>query len=261
MLHLSAIILTYNEADHVRDCIESVRFADHIIVFDSGSTDGTDSLARATGATVVTHPFVNYAAQRNAVLDHVSGQTDWVLFVDADERVTPALAQEIRASISSLEYAGFRIPRHNYIFGRLTLGAGWFPDYQTRLLHASRARYDLAHEVHEIVILDGQEGTLRSPLVHHNYRSLSQFIAKQRRYAALDAQMALKRSFRPTFRQVLTLPLRQFWWRFITLRGCDDGLHGLRMSLLMTWYEFYRLLLIRRLWNAQRADTPNGISR
>ncbi|MBL8134131.1 MAG: glycosyltransferase family 2 protein, partial [Anaerolineae bacterium] len=200
-------------------------------------------------------------AQRNAALEGVSGQTDWVLFVDADERVTPALAQEIRESISFPEYAGFRIPRHNYIFGRLTLGAGWFPDYQTRLLHVSRAHYDLAHEVHEIVILDGLEGTLRSPLIHHNYHRLSQFIAKQRRYAALDAKMALKRSFRPTLRQVLTLPLRQFWWRFVTLRGYSDGLHGLRMSLLMSWYEFYRLVLIRRLWNAQSADTPNALSR
>ncbi|MBK8021366.1 MAG: glycosyltransferase family 2 protein [Chloroflexi bacterium] len=258
MVRLNAIILTYNEQQHVADCIESLRFADQITVFDSFSTDATAELARAAGAEVIAHRFKNYAAQRNAALESASGRAEWVLFVDADERVTPELAEEVLASIDYPDFAGFRIPRHNYIFGHLTLGAGWYPDYQTRLLRVGKVRYDMTHEVHEIVILDGPEGTLRHPFIHHNYSDLRQFFQKQRRYAALDAQMAFKRSVRPALKQFVSMPLRHFWYRFVTLHGYRDGLHGLRMSLLMAWYEFYKLMLLQRLWSsgAPKAGTP-----
>ena len=139
MTHLTAIILTYNESEHILDCIESAKFADQIIVFDSLSTDSTIELAQSSCAEVIQRNFDHYAGQRNAALDEVKGQTDWVLFVDADERVTPNLADEIREKIGLPDYVGWRIPRHNYIFGILTKGAGWFPDYQTRLLRVGRS--------------------------------------------------------------------------------------------------------------------------
>lgn len=249
MVALTVIILTYNEQDNIVDCIEAARFADRIIVFDSGSTDETPEYARDAGAEVITHAFENYAAQRNAALDSVADSSDWVLFVDADERITPDLAREVMTSITFPGYAGFRIPRHNYIFGKLTLGAGWYPDYQTRLLRVGAARLDPAQEVHEVVILDGLEGTLKNPFIHYNYRSLKQFIEKQRRYALIDAQMSKKRGIRPKTKQFVSMPLRHFWWRFVTLRGYSDGFHGLRLSLLMTWYEFYRLRSLKRLWD------------
>lgn len=249
MVALTLIILTYNEQQNIADCIESGRFADRIIVFDSGSTDDTTDYAREAGAEVITHPFENYAAQRNAALAAVTGTSEWVLFVDADERVTPDLAREVRTSILFPGYAGFRIPRHNYIFGKLTLGAGWYPDYQTRLLHVGMALLDPDQEVHEVVLLHGLEGTLKNPLIHYNYRSVRQFIEKQRRYAQIDAKMSQKKGIRPKAKQFFSMPLRQFWWRFVTLRGYQDGLHGLRLSLLMAWYEFYRLRALKRLWD------------
>ncbi|MBW4436281.1 MAG: glycosyltransferase family 2 protein [Pleurocapsa minor GSE-CHR-MK-17-07R] len=236
MTALTVCILTYNEAEHVRACIESAAFADRVMVFDSFSTDATVEIARASGATVVQRPFDNYAGQRNAALDAI-GAGEWVLFVDADERVTPALAGEVRSVIATGSATAYRIPRHNYIFGRLTLGAGWYPDFQTRLLRQGRVQYDPKVLVHEVVLVDGETGTLSQPLVHYNYRDAAQFAAKQARYTAYDARILFEQGMRPKVYTPFTQPVRHFIWRFVTLKGYRDGLHGLRLSLLMAWYE------------------------
>lgn len=252
-MRLAAIVLTYNEAQHIVACIDSLRFADTIIVFDSFSTDDTVQLAQNAGAQVIQHAFANYASQREAALEAVRGAADWVLFVDADERVTDALAAEVRASIERPGVAGYRIPRDNYIFGRLTRGAGWYPDYQTRLLRVGAVHYDLTRQVHEVVVLDGAEGTLQHPFIHYNYRDLPQFLEKQRRYTAYDARILYEQGVRPKPQNFVLQPLRQFWWRFVTLKGYGDGLHGLRLSLLMAWYELKKYVILRGLWNQNGA--------
>jgi hypothetical protein len=248
MTTLVGIILTYNESRHITDCIESLRFCDEVLVFDSFSTDDTMTLAMYAGVRMMQHPFQDYPSQRNAALDVVSEVADWVLFVDADERVTPQLADEVRAAIEQPGYAAFRIPRHNYIFGKLTKGAGWYPDYQVRLLRVGKAHYDPARPVHEVAQLDGDLGTLRHAFIHLNYRDLAQFAEKQRRYLAYDAQILFDRGIRPRPHQYLTMPLRQFWWRFFTLKGYRDGIHGLHLSLLMTWYELRKYRALADLW-------------
>lgn len=251
MMKLTAIILTYNEAAHIRECIASLQFADQILVFDSFSTDDTVKLAEAAGAHVRQRKFIDYASQRNAALE-AAAEADWVLFVDADERITPELAAEIQNAITQPDdYAGWQIPRHNYIFGKLTLGAGWYPDYQTRLLRVGRAHYDPERTVHEVVLLDGALGTLKHPLVHHNYRDGQHFAQKQRKYTAYDAGILYGQGIRPKPQNYILQPLRHFWWRFVTLRGYRDGLHGLRLSLLMSWYEFRKYWLLRGLWRKQ----------
>lgn len=251
---LAAVILTHNESKHIADCIESVRFADFVLVFDSFSEDDTVDTARKSGAEVIQHTFENYASQRNAALDAVRGRADYVLFVDADERVTPALAAEIKGVIQAQsQVAGWRIPRHNYIFGRLTRGAGWYPDYQTRLLRVGSARYDPARQVHELVILDGAEGTLTEPLVHYNYEDIAHFHRKQRAYSAYDARVLYEQGIHPRPQNYILQPWRQFWWRLVTLRGYADGLHGLRLSLLMAWYELRKYVLLRGMWRGDSA--------
>lgn len=252
---LAAIILTYNEAEHIRACIASLGFADFVLVFDSFSTDDTVALAQAAGAEVQQRTFDHYAGQRNAALEAVAGRADWVLFIDADERVTPELAAEINQALSGDgKMAGWRIPRHNFIFGVLTLGAGWFPDYQTRLLRVGRARYDPEVQVHEVVDLNGDLGTLSQPLVHYNYRDTAQFAAKQRRYTFYDASILFQRGIRPKPQNYVLQPLRQFWWRFVTLKGYRDGLHGLRLSALMGWYELRKYRLLRKMWQGGSAE-------
>jgi glycosyltransferase involved in cell wall biosynthesis len=247
-MNLFAIVLTYNEAQHIVDCIKSLEFADHIIVFDSYSTDDTVQLAAVAGAEVMQHKFTDYASQRNAALVAVRGQADWVLFVDADERVTPELASEIKQAIQEADYAGWRIPRYNYIFGKLTLGAGWYPDYQTRLLRINASHYDPKRQVHELVILEGLEGTLAQHFIHLNYRDMGQFRSKQNRYVAYDASILFQQGVRPKPQNYVLQPWRQFWWRFITLKGYRDGLHGLSLSAFMAWYELKKYLILRQLW-------------
>ncbi len=261
MTHLTAIVLTYNEERHIADCLETLTFADARLVFDSFSTDQTIALAQQAGADVIQHEFANYAAQRNAALAAVTGQTDYVLFVDADERVTPGLRDEILTVIEAGGCAGWRIPRHNYLFGRLTLGAGWFPDYQTRLLKAGAAHYDPERTVHEVVLLDGAEGTLRNAFIHYNYDNVAQFRAKQRKYLRYEAEILYEQGIRPKLYTPLTQPIRHFLWRFVTLKGYRDGLHGLRLSALMAWYEFRKTRLLAQRWHGlhNKNGTPAGI--
>lgn len=247
-MRVYAVILTYNEEHHIRACIESVRFADGIVVFDSFSTDETVTLAAGAGAEIIQRRFDNYANQRNAALESLHGRAHWILFVDADERVTSELAAEVREVIFKPEYAGWCIPRFNYIFGKLTKGAGWYPDYQTRLLRVGKAHYDPQRQVHELVVLDGLEGTMSQHFIHYNYRDLQQFLTKQRRYTLYDAQIMQQQGVHPKPHNFILQPCRHFWWRFVTLKGYQDGLHGLRLSLLMAWYELRKYQIVWRLW-------------
>jgi (heptosyl)LPS beta-1,4-glucosyltransferase len=243
---LAAVILTYDEEANVEECIASVRWAERVVVFDSYSQDHTVELARSAGAEVIQHRFENYAQQRNAALEAV--EADWILFVDADERSSPEQAAEIRTLIAEARHNGFWIPRHNYIFGKLARYTGWYPDYQMRLLRRGRAHYDPARPVHELVVLDGDPGYLTAPFVHYNYRTFAQFREKQGRYVRYDAHILKEQGIRPSPHKFITQPVRQFLWRFITLRGFRDGWHGLRLSLLMAWYEFQKYVHLRRLY-------------
>ncbi len=227
-------MLTLNEEEHIRDCLDSLAWADRRVVLDSFSTDRTVELARAAGAEVIQHPFENYARQRNVALERV--EAEWVFFVDADERATPELADEVRRVVAADgPEVVWWVPRHNYIFGRLTLGAGWYPDYQARLLRRGQVRWE--RPVHEIPVFEGPEGYLESPLIHYNYADLRDFIARQQKYSEIDAALLREQGVRPRFYTPYTQALRHFWWRFVTLRGVRDGLHGLWLSLLMAYYE------------------------
>jgi len=116
-----------------------------------------------------------------------------------------------------------------------------------RLLRRGRARYDPQRQVHELVLLDGEPGFLSAPLIHYNYRSFRQFREKQQRYVAFDAHILHEQGIRPRPHKFITQPLRHFFWRFITLQGYRDGWHGLRLSLLMAWYELQKYVYLRRL--------------
>ncbi len=250
---LAAVVLTLNEEHNIVECLSTLKWADEMWVFDSYSTDRTVELAEESGARVAREVFENYAQMRNLALSRVDAE--WVLFVDADERVTRELSAEIQDVLASPDADGYWIPRHNYIFGRLTRGAGWYPDYQMRLLRRERAHYDPDRHVHEVVILDGREGYLKNPLVHYNYDSLAHFIAKQERYTDYDARVLFRKGVRPKPRHLITAPIRHFIWRFFTLKGYVDGFHGLKLSVLMAWYEYQKQLRLRRLW--READDGN----
>ena len=253
MTQLTAIVLTYNEAEQIGACVETLRFADRILIFDSYSSDDTVAIARRCGAEVLQRSFVNYADQRNAALDAVEGESEWVLFVDADERISADLAAEIQRKLSYPEFAAWKLPRHNYIFGKLTRGAGWYPDYQTRLLRLGQARYDPGRQVHEIAMIDGPLGTMDNPIIHYNYQNVAHFKDKQERYLRYDARMLFDEGTVPKFRNFILQPLRQFHLRYVTLKGYRDGWHGLRLSLFMAWYEYRKY---RRLAELHSSEGP-----
>lgn len=242
---LCAVILTLDEAQHIGDCIESLQWVDRIVVFDAYSADDTLAIAREAGAQVFQSRFTNFAQQRNAALDAV--KTDWVFFVDADERGTEELGSEVRRVISERSEAGWYVPRHNYIFGKRTRGAGWFPDYQLRLFRHGKVRYERA--VHEVAQVDGEIGYLQNVLVHYNYETVERFHHKQRQYTSFDARILYEEGIRPKIYTPFTQMLRHFWWRYVTLKGYQDGAHGLRLSLLMAYYEWVKY---RKLGELQR---------
>ena len=241
---LTAVILTLNEAEHIQACIESLHWADRVMVFDSYSQDETVALAQAAGAELLQSKFENYAQQRNAALDAI--ETDWVFFVDADERGTEELGQEIRRVIAERLELGWNVPRHNYIFGKLTLGAGWYPDYQLRLFKHGKVHYE--RPVHEIAVVDGQIGHLENVLIHHNYRDVAHFHHTQRAYTTYDAKILKDDGVRPRLHNFILQPLRQFYWRYVTLDGYKDGLHGLRLSLYMMYYEWVKYRKLAWFW-------------
>ena len=245
-MNVTAIVPTLNEEHNILDCLASLAWADRRVVFDCFSTDGTVDLARQAGVEVIQHPFDNFAQFHNSAMDIV--EADWILFVDDDERATPELGAEVRTvTDGSHAEVAWSVPRHNYIFGRLTLWAGWYPDYQTRLLLRGRVHWE--RPVHEFTVVDGAQGCLENPLIHYNYVDLPDFVTRQERYTDFDAGILLQQGVRPRFYTPYSQALRQFWWRFVTLKGVRDGLHGLRLSLLMAYYEavkYRKLMQLRR---------------
>ncbi|MEZ4768320.1 MAG: glycosyltransferase family 2 protein [Caldilineales bacterium] len=246
-MKLIAVILTKNEARHIGDCIASVAWADAVLVSDSFSEDDTAALAEAAGAVVEQRVFEGWAVQRNASLDSAAEMSaDWVLFVDAAERCTPELAQEIRHVIVTRPEAGWSIPRFNFIVGKQVRHGGFYPDYQLRLLRVGKARYDLSRPVHEVVELDGTQGRLQHHLLHYNYDTWAQFHAKQRRYGAMEADILAQRGIRARPHNFVLQPLREFRRRYVTLQGYRDGWHGLKLcALLAYYYGFYPYQVLR----------------
>ena len=237
--YLVAVILTKNEAAHIAECIATlVAWVDAVVVWDSLSDDATAELARQAGAQVMQRPFDNYAAQRQAALDAIDAE--WVFFVDADERATPELGEEIRQRLAedvdrAPRLDGYWVPRCNFIAGHETRGGGFSPDYQLRLLRRGAAHY-APRAVHEIVTVEGAEAYLTHPLIHYNYRDWAHFHAKQRVYARFEADTLAARGIRPRPHNFILPPLREFHRRDVTLGGWRDGLHGLRLALWLAWY-------------------------
>ena len=253
MSNLMAIILTKNEARHIGDCIESVAWADSVMVSDSYSDDGTVEIARQRGAIVVQSPFVNFAEQRNAALDEARARgAEWVFFIDADERATSVLGKEMRQAVQERGIVGWWVPRYNFIMGHRMRGGGWYPDAQLRVLRANRACYDPVRQVHETVNLDGDAGRLEEHLIHYNYDSLAEFRLKQGRYLAFEARILLDRGIRPRPWTYVSMPLREFWRRYVSLEGYRDGWVGLLVCGLMGCYTFRTYRTLDRLWHGQQ---------
>ncbi len=255
---VSAVILAHDELDLIEGCIASVAWADEIIVIDDGTTDELRALAKAAGAMVVVRPWRGFPQQRNAGLGLAA--CDWLLFVDADERVPTALAREVRQVVAAPgESVGYWVPRRNVIAGEWVRHAGWWPDRQLRLLKRGHAQYDESRVVHELAILDGPDGTLTEPFLHLNYRSLDEFRAKQRRYAHLEALALWESGVRPRPHSIVLQPVRELKRRLIELGGARQGLMGARLGLEMALASFWTYRELREMMGQERGvPTPAG---
>ncbi|MCD6519931.1 MAG: glycosyltransferase family 2 protein [Anaerolineae bacterium] len=252
MPHLTVAILAGNSEKDIGECLESVSWADErIVILDTRSQDRTAVIAQEMGARVVPHKFEDFARQREFGLSLPQGE--WLFYVDSDERATPALAAEIRRVIAEKEHVGWWVPRRNFIWGKEIRHGGWYPDYQLRLLKLGHAHYDLARPVHEVVILDGSAGYLKEPLLHYNYRSLSEFLHKQRQYISYEAAILLEKGIRPKPWTFFTQPAREFWRRYVRLQGYKDGAHGFLLCSLVAYYYGFRVSVeLARLWAQKR---------
>ncbi|MHB9032460.1 MAG: glycosyltransferase family 2 protein [Anaerolineae bacterium] len=238
-MRISAVILARNNENEIRDCLESVAWADEkLVILDSRSNDRTRDIAASLNAQVIVHAFESFAAQRNFALEMAHGE--WVFFLDTDERAPGALCSEINTAVDiNQSPAGWWIPRHNYVWGRIIKHGGWYPDYQLRLIKQHKGRYDTRRPVHEVVILDGPEGCLKQPLIHYNYTSIRQFIAKQRQYVAFEADIRYQQGIHPKPWTWISMPLREFNRRYFKLQGFRDGWRGLVLATLIAYYYGY----------------------
>jgi glycosyltransferase involved in cell wall biosynthesis len=246
---LSVTIITLDEADHIAAAIDSVSWADEVVVVDSGSTDGTADLARAKGARVSTRAWTGWIDQKNHAASIASH--DWILSIDADERVTPALAREIRGLLQGEPARrGYRIPRVTFHLGRWIRTTDFYPDYQTRL-YDRRAGAWQGGRVHESVRVQGGPGQLRGELEHYSFRDLADQVARLDRYSTLAARQMHEDGRRATVFDLVVHPPAAFLRNYLLRRGCLDGSAGLIISAVNAYGVF---LKFAKLWELERCS-------
>ncbi len=232
---ISAVLITKNEQSNLPACLAMLRWADEIVVLDSGSTDATREVAARLGARVVTRPFDDFASQKNAAI--ALATMEWVFVVDADERVPPALADEIRRRIATGEAAGFRVPRATWIFGARTRYGGNQSDAPVRLWRRGAARFE--GKVHEEARVDGAVGTLIEPMEHHTIATLERYQAKLNQYTDFEAREIAGRG--PVRLWRLTAgPVARFLRTYVLQLGFLDGRVGLLWALCSAYYYFLK---------------------
>ncbi len=252
MSRLSVILITRNEVENLAECLETVRWADEIVVVDSGSDDGTQAIARRyTDKLYETHDWPGFGIQKNRALAHARG--DWVLSLDADERVTPALRAAIQQAITEGRHRVYRMPRQSWFLGRRMRHGGWSPDFVTRLFRRGAARFsdDL---VHERLLHDDPAGTLDAPLLHFSYRDLEQVLEKINRYSSAGAANMLAKGRRGGLGRALGHGLWSFLQTWLLRRGFLDGREGLILAIANAQGAYYRYLKLKYL--DEQRQTP-----
>ena len=249
-MSLSVVIITLNEEANLARTLQSIAWADEVVIVDSGSTDRTREIAASFHSKFYVEPWRGFAAQKNFALSKAT--CDWVLSLDADEEVEPTLADEVRATIAeNPSIAGFFIPRKNFFLGRWIRHGGFYPDPKLRLFRRGWGQFE-DRLVHEDVRLNGPAAKLKHHLLHHAYPTLDSYIEHMNRYSSLGAQMAVAqrpRSF--SFANIVIRPRLTLLYNYILRGGFLDGREGL---LLHLYHEEYVSWKYAKAWERSRAD-------
>ncbi len=250
-MQLSIIIITKNAATHIEACLTSVAWCDEIIVVDCGSSDNTVALCRPfTNKVYITDDWPGFGPQKNRALAKATGK--WVLSIDADERITPALQQEIKQAISQNSVTAFRVPRQSRYCGRWIKHSGWTPDYVIRLFRRDCGRFsdDLVHEKVQVLQRGGDIGTLKSPLLHYSFNSLEEVLEKVNSYSTANAQMAYAKGKKSSLKKAIFHGLWAFVRTYVLRAGFLDGRVGFMLAVSNaegTYYRYLKLMYLQEL--------------
>jgi glycosyltransferase involved in cell wall biosynthesis len=248
---LSVTIITLNEAAHIAEAIASAAWADEVLVVDCGSTDNTVALARAAGARLATRAWTGWIDQKNFAAGLAAH--DWIFSLDADERITPALRDEIRALLASEPPRhGYRVPRVTFHLGRWIRTTDFYPDYQTRLYDRRAARWQ-GQYVHESVNVDGPRGQLTAEIEHYSFADLSDQLERINRYSSLAARQMHESGRRATMVDLLLHPPAAFLRNYLLRRGFMDGAAGLVISVVNAYAVFMKFA---KLWEMRVNPKP-----
>lgn len=253
---LSACIIAFNEADRIGDCLASLAFCDEIVVVDSGSTDGTRAVAEHAGARVLVRPFDGFRSQKQFAVDQCAH--DWILSLDADERVDPRLRASIEAERDAgfVRAAGYRFARMSEYYGRFLRHGTAYPDRVLRLFDRRRGGWRGDREIHEAVSVEGPVALLAGDLLHHPFRSFMQLLDKKQRYARMMAEHDFARGKRATLGKLVLAPAWRFFRGFVLKAGFLDGWAGLVESFVSANYVRQKTIMLWLLQNGQPLVDP-----
>ena len=237
---LSVLIITLNEEQHIQSLLEDIDFADEIIVVDSYSTDKTTSIIKSfENVKLIQNQFVNYSLQRNFALD--KAKNPWVLFIDADEKLTPSLKSEIIATISDKNAASAYLIYRTFMFKNNKLNfSGWQTDKIFRLFNKTNCRYTEDRMVHEKLLVNGEIATLKNKIIHFSYTSFQDYKAKMHKYGVLKANEKIQKGQKSSYFLMILHPLYTFLYQYLIRLGILDGIKGITICYLNAYSIFIR---------------------
>ncbi|MDR2427503.1 MAG: glycosyltransferase family 2 protein [Endomicrobium sp.] len=248
MINISAYVLTKNEEKHIRECIESVKWADEIVIVDDFSTDSTVEISKSMGCKVVQNKFEYFGKQRNFALTQCSN--GWVICLDADERITPELKEEIEQELRSTPRAdAFIAPRKSKFINRWILHSGWYPDYRHPVLFNKNKMKYKDQLVHEDIEYNGKKVYFKGDILHYPYDNIKQFVKKSDFYTDLRSKEMFERGEKFKVLNLFVNPSVMFFKMYIIKKGFLDGLTGLILALLYS--SFYTLMKYIKLWELE----------
>ena len=241
-MKISVIIITHNEEDNIRRCLESVTFAEEIIVIDSFSRDKTLEIAAGFTRNIFKREWEGFSRQKNYGISRA--RNEWILSLDADEVLSVELKQEI-IDLNPKGYAGYYIKRKPYFMGKFIRHCGWYPDKQLRLFKKSEGQFDENKIVHESVLLKGKKRVLENQMLHFPYKNIGQYFEQFNKYTSLAAQQYMRDGRKFSKAKLILNPLATFFKMYFLRAGLLDGFAGFCICILSSWYNFVKYA---KLW-------------